>query len=196
MPLEQHLSREQLRALRKDWLESSGSVHRGDVLRLADAALAYLQRAEDAEKQRDDSEESARMMQDRLQRLIDGTHAAQARCARLREALQDIKDRKNQVCEGFELCQHPVCTSSYEAFAIADAALAADGEGVVVVGQAEAGSGVPRASAADPFAAPSSDLVSAVVAAAVAETAGERSGVIGDELVALRDARRRAVGGQ
>jgi hypothetical protein len=35
-----------------------------------------------------------------------------------------------------------------------------------------------------------------VAAAAVAETAGERSGVIGDELVALRDARRRAVGGK
>jgi hypothetical protein len=73
------LSREQLGALRNAWLESSGSVHRGDVLRLADAALAYLQRAEDAEKQRDESEESARMMQDRLQRLIDGTDAIESR---------------------------------------------------------------------------------------------------------------------
>lgn len=39
------------------------------------------------------------------------------------QALRDIKDRKNQVCANYELCEHVGCTSSYEAYAIADKAM-------------------------------------------------------------------------
>ncbi len=41
----------------------------------------------------------------------------------LQQALQEIKDRKNQVCVYYEQCGHAGCASSYEAFAIADKAL-------------------------------------------------------------------------
>lgn len=43
----------------------------------------------------------------------------------LEEALRAVKDRRPQVCENFEMCDHIECTASYEAFAIADAVLAA-----------------------------------------------------------------------
>jgi len=52
------------------------------------------------------------------------TRAAEARCERYRGALQAIKDSCGRVCEEFELCAHPACTSSYRAWALADAALA------------------------------------------------------------------------
>ncbi len=39
-------------------------------------------------------------------------------------ALEEVKERKNQVCEGYELCEHVGCAASYAAFAIADKALA------------------------------------------------------------------------
>ena len=42
---------------------------------------------------------------------------------KLRDALQEIKDKYGKVCEGFELCKHESCASSYAAWAIADAAL-------------------------------------------------------------------------
>jgi len=46
------------------------------------------------------------------------------RVAELEAALREIKERPNQVCAEFEICQHVGCQSSYLAFAIADAALA------------------------------------------------------------------------
>jgi hypothetical protein len=49
---------------------------------------------------------------------------AEAREARLREALREIRDgRKPQVCAEYELCTHEGCRASYEAFIIADKAL-------------------------------------------------------------------------
>jgi hypothetical protein len=42
---------------------------------------------------------------------------------RLRDALEKVYDRKNQVCGQFEICEHVGCKSSYEAFAIAMQAL-------------------------------------------------------------------------
>jgi hypothetical protein len=47
----------------------------------------------------------------------------QFRIHKYEKALREIKERKDQVCEDFELCTHPACKSSYEAFAIADQAL-------------------------------------------------------------------------
>ena len=41
-------------------------------------------------------------------------------------ALEEVKERENQVCEGYELCRHVGCAASYTAFAIADAALATE----------------------------------------------------------------------
>lgn len=46
-----------------------------------------------------------------------------AAIARLEAALQRIKDECGRVCTDFELCTHRACQSSYEAWAIADAAL-------------------------------------------------------------------------
>ncbi len=43
---------------------------------------------------------------------------------KLLAALEEVKERKNQVCEGYELCEHVGCAASYAAFAIADKALA------------------------------------------------------------------------
>ncbi len=40
-----------------------------------------------------------------------------------KHALELVRDRKNQVCEDFELCTHAACQSSCEAFFIALAAL-------------------------------------------------------------------------
>lgn len=52
-----------------------------------------------------------------------------AEVARLREALEEIKHSYGKVCEGFELCTHPACASSYGAWAVADAALTNTGSG-------------------------------------------------------------------
>jgi hypothetical protein len=55
---------------------------------------------------------------------------AEARVAMLHAALQTIHDSYGKVCRGFELCTHAACQSSYGAWAVADAALAARaGEG-------------------------------------------------------------------
>lgn len=48
---------------------------------------------------------------------------ARAENERLRATLQRIKDDCGRVCDTFELCTHRACQSSYEAWAIADAAL-------------------------------------------------------------------------
>jgi len=59
--------------------------------------------------------------------LLQGTPAIDVALAitlKLLAALEEVKERKNQVCEGYELCRHVGCASSYEAFAIADKALA------------------------------------------------------------------------
>ncbi len=48
-----------------------------------------------------------------------------AEVERLRTALETIRRDHGQVCDEFEICGHRACNSSYAAWAIADAALAA-----------------------------------------------------------------------
>jgi hypothetical protein len=60
-----------------------------------------------------------------LASLRDNLAASQAREARLVSALEAIRDRKPNVCAGFELCDHIGCQASYEAWADADTALSA-----------------------------------------------------------------------
>lgn len=70
---------------------------------------------------------AAEAARDRYRELLDQTHdgAVEARAERnrYREALERVKNRKNQVCTDYMDCTHPVCSSSYEAFVIADTAL-------------------------------------------------------------------------
>jgi len=42
---------------------------------------------------------------------------------RLRAALQQIREQSGRVCDGFELCAHESCRSSYAAWSLADEAL-------------------------------------------------------------------------
>lgn len=49
-------------------------------------------------------------------------HAADEK-ARLRKALQQVKDRSPRVCAEYETCDHVGCQASHEAFAIAEEAL-------------------------------------------------------------------------
>lgn len=57
--------------------------------------------------------------------IAEGIRALTDEITRLREALERIRnERKPQVCQNYELCTHEGCRASYEAFAIADAALA------------------------------------------------------------------------
>ena len=53
----------------------------------------------------------------------DRVKALEAENARLRAALQTIRDNYGQVCEEFEICQHPACASSCGAWLLADDAL-------------------------------------------------------------------------
>lgn len=46
--------------------------------------------------------------------------------ATLRAALLTIWQHDGQVCDTYDLCDHPACQSSYGAWAIADAALRGD----------------------------------------------------------------------
>lgn len=43
------------------------------------------------------------------------------------KALEEIKATQGKVCENYELCSHTACQSSYNSWAIADAALRARG---------------------------------------------------------------------
>ena len=111
--------------------------------RCLQAALdAANQRAEQAEAQRDalvTALDCGDTFADAMAIITDYLHAYErlagvekmaieldrlrARCERLAKALQEIKDRPNQVCAEYETCKHSVCESSYAAFAIADEAL-------------------------------------------------------------------------
>jgi len=61
------------------------------------------------------------------QRALDETRRERdelrAENERLRAALQRVRDREGRVCDEYELCEHRACASSYNAWAIADAAL-------------------------------------------------------------------------
>jgi len=54
---------------------------------------------------------------------MEPVRSAIRRAAIFEQALRDIMNRRNQVCPEYTICDHPVCNSSYEAFAIADGAL-------------------------------------------------------------------------
>jgi uncharacterized coiled-coil DUF342 family protein len=53
----------------------------------------------------------------------EGIGVLKAERDRLIQALRAVKNRKNQVCADYMECTHVGCSSSYEAFAIADEAL-------------------------------------------------------------------------
>lgn len=57
--------------------------------------------------------------------LADGRNEAAKVIVRLRAALQHIKDNCGQVCEEFELCKHPACHASCNAWLTANDTLAA-----------------------------------------------------------------------
>lgn len=47
----------------------------------------------------------------------------QAENKRLKEALQEIKDKQGKVCNRFDTCKHESCQSSYTSWVIAEQAL-------------------------------------------------------------------------
>lgn len=56
---------------------------------------------------------------------VEHVPAGRAADQHLRDALREIRDKCGRVCDNYELCDHRACASSYNAWAIADAALAA-----------------------------------------------------------------------
>lgn len=55
---------------------------------------------------------------ERFRALLEGAKQAEM-------ALREIREQQGKVCEGYDLCTHTACASSYASWAIADAALAA-----------------------------------------------------------------------
>lgn len=81
-----------------------------------DAAISYVLGLAD---------EAARITKPNWESEIRYVAALASQAKKMEEALRAVKYRRPQVCENFEMCDHIGCTASYEAFAIADAALAA-----------------------------------------------------------------------
>lgn len=57
-----------------------------------------------------------------LRARLAGYAALQTENARLRAALEDIRQNEGRVCQDYALCTHKACRSSYHAWEIADAA--------------------------------------------------------------------------
>lgn len=58
-------------------------------------------------------------------KLVAGLADALERQQAVVEAMRTIKEREGKVCDEYETCTHAACQSSYNAWAIADEALAA-----------------------------------------------------------------------
>lgn len=54
--------------------------------------------------------------------------ALRAQVTRLEAALEEIRTKYGQVCNEYEMCDHPACEASYGAWAVADKALRATRE--------------------------------------------------------------------
>ena len=54
-----------------------------------------------------------------VEKLQSDLAASRAEVEKLREALQEIRDKKGKVCAEYETCEHPACASSYESWALA-----------------------------------------------------------------------------
>lgn len=90
-----------------------------------DAELATLrQKLAEAEKERDAANETIATGVLARGKVSAALAASEAACAAMRGALEKIRTNEGKVCGEFELCTHVACQSSYNAYAIADAALA------------------------------------------------------------------------
>ena len=54
-----------------------------------------------------------------VEKLQSDLAASRAEVEKLKEALQEIRDKKGKVCAEYETCEHPACASSYESWALA-----------------------------------------------------------------------------
>ena len=54
-----------------------------------------------------------------VEKLQSDLAASRAEAEKLRETLQEIRDKKGKVCAEYETCEHPACASSYESWALA-----------------------------------------------------------------------------
>ena len=78
----------------------------------------------DVEARLEGAGERARIVLDAKNHWMTRAVGAESQRDALAEALREVKT-EGKVCAEFEICEHVACQSSYSAWAIADAALAA-----------------------------------------------------------------------